>query len=216
MVIYKKLLSFLVRINENGVDIMKKLIIAFLLIMSSTASAAGISLGVFDNKEYILQPDSVRLCSTPSCLFIDGYPQSYVAANILVSSGTSLQSGDALSYNKQEAYSLKSVLFAADGSRFVLVRTTSFDINGNPISSKNETEELKTFVSTSHSLTTDSKGNASTTREAEDRMVRTILWSVPQPGSAGEKITVAVLGFAESNYYEILARSKTENSISVK
>lgn len=197
---------------------MKKLLIAMIcLLVASTASAAGLSLGVFDGKEYILQPESVRFCSTPSCIYIAEQPQSYVAANILVSSiQPAQQSGDVLSYNKQEAYSVKSVLFAIDGSRFVLARTTTFDVNGNPVASKNEMEELQTFVSTAFSLSTDNRGNIATNRDAEERIVRKIAWSVPQPGSPGEKITQMVMSFAELNYHEIMFRSKSENSMSVQ
>lgn len=51
---------------------MKKSILLLCLLLANTASAAGISLGMYDGKEYVLQTDSVRFCSTPSCLYIDG------------------------------------------------------------------------------------------------------------------------------------------------
>lgn len=194
---------------------MKKSILLLCLLLANTASAAGISLGMYDGKEYVLQTDSVRFCSTPSCLYIDGQPQSYVAASIMVHGGNALQSGDALSYNKQEAYSIKSVLFAVDGSKFVLVGTTAYDVNGNPIGIKDETVEMIEVETATIAKSKETGREAVVTSNIQEKR-RKIAWSIPHPGSPGAKITAAVLEFAESNYHDILARSKSENSMSVK
>ena len=196
---------------------MKKLLILLflLLLLSNICYAEGLNLGDFDGKSYVLLTDTVRFCSTPSCLYIEGKEQSFVGALINVASPKAGSSGDVLSYSKTSAYETKAVLFSRDGSKFVLVRTSSFDVNGNPIGSTDETVEI-VEVETSLMVKDKQTGAESAARSKPDEHRRKIAWSMVMPGTAGEKITNAVLDFAESNYDYVLRNSKSTNFLTIK
>jgi len=195
----------------------KLLIIIALILLSSTCAAQGMTLGEYDGKTYILQTESVRFCSTPSCLYVDGREQSFVGASFYLDPKTpdTNSRDDVLTYSKAIAYETKDVLFSRDGTRFVLIRTSSFDINGNPIGSKDETVEI---VEIESSLIVKDKetGNEGPLKNKTEEMRRRIAWSIVQPRSPGEFITNAVLAYAADNYAEVLSRSRSQNSITVR
>jgi hypothetical protein len=197
---------------------LKKIIMMLILsLFPITCSATPLNIGTFGNNTYILQTESLRFCSTSECLYIRGQEQQYVAAKIAVQPKTPQamnNNEDALSYNKSVAYIEKTVLFARDGSQFVLLQTVTYDINGNPIDVKNETEEMKTFVANSYSVTAGSSG-ANETRGAVDVKTRRVAWSSVFPGTPGELLARAVLSYAESNADEIDAKSSGQNYIQV-
>lgn len=198
---------------------MKKLFIVLLFLsLPATCLAYQVNLGTFGNNTYLLQTESLRFCSTAECLYIRGQEQQLVAARITVlpNNSAAQSSEDVLSYNKSLGFSEKTILIARDGSRFVLIQTATYDINGNPIDVKNETEEKKTFVSNEFSANFNRNGTVTSgTRDAVDVYVRRIAWSNVFPGTPGESITRAVLSYAESNYNEIDATSRTQNFIQV-
>jgi len=198
---------------------MKKLLIAILfLCVPAPCFAQDLNIGTFDNKTYLLQTESVRFCSTPSCIYIDGQEQSYVGAVFTVMPQTRQQGGgDALSYSKVIGYETKSVLFTRDGSRFVLVQTTQFDINGNPIGTKDETVGKITLNSNVFTATTNSKGTVtSVERDGVDVERRKIAWSNVFPDTPGEQITQSVLGYAYNNYSEVMTNSRANNSMTAR
>lgn len=198
---------------------MRKLFIVLLILsIPATCGAYALNLGTFGNNTYILQTDSLRFCSTTDCLFIRGQEQQYVAAKITVypKSGPTQSNEDVLSYNKTLGFSEKAVLFARDGSQFVLIQTATYDVNGNPIDVKNETEEKKTFVSNEFSASTNKNGViTSEQRSGVDVYTRNVAWSTVFPGTPGEAITRAVLSYAESNYDSINESSSGRNYIQV-
>jgi hypothetical protein len=164
---------------------------------------------------YLLVPESLRACSTTECLYIYGRDQQYIAATLQIVKPLTVERSfneDVLSYNKSVGSVEKSLLIERDGSRFVLIKTMNYDINGNLIDVKNELEETKTFVANSYSVTAGS-GGASETRGAVDVKVRIVKWSNVIPGTPSERIVRAVLSYAESNYDEIDASSRAVNFI---
>lgn len=197
---------------------MKKfLVLLAILIIPSIGSAQNINLGTYGNSTYYLQTESLRACSTAECLYIIGKDQEYIAAKIqIVPQGkdSRFSGEDILSYNKSVGFVEKSALFARDGTRFVLITTASYDVNGNPIDVKNETEEIKTFVYNQYSVTTGT-GGANETRGAVDVKVRRIAWSNVFPGTPQELLVRNLLAYAEANYAEIDAKSRSINYIQV-
>ena len=194
---------------------MKKLLMIIALsLFSAPCYAQSINLGTFGTNTYFLQTESLRACSTTNCLYIFGQEQEYIAAKISVVAAKDRQPGneDILSYNNTVGHVEKSALFARDGTRFVLIETATYDVNGNPQSVKPEMEETKTFVSNSYSITAGT-GGASTTREAVDVKVRRVAWSRVIPGSPQEALARTLLSYAEANYAEIDAVSRTYNFI---
>lgn len=199
---------------------MKIILIALLcLLVSSAASAENIKAGVFGSNIYYLQTESVRFCSTLSCLYVAGHDQPYIGATFIVEPiNKPSVAEDVFSYTRTPGFELKKVLFSRDGQRIVLLETVKFDANGNQSEpAKNETVERIKYESTTATETRDNKGNVSVSRDTiEINQRKDILWRSVAPGTDTDSIVRYIMSFAESNYYDIIARSKAENSMSVK
>ena len=188
-----------------------------LVIFQFGCSAQSINIGTFGTSSYFLIPESLRICSTSSCLYIFGQEQEYVAAKIQVLRASEIRKDvdDALAYNKALGYLEYLVLFSRDGTRFVLLSVSEFDVNGNFIGIEDKTEKRTQLENPVVITATDKKGNSSTTTITHVS-TRDIKWSTVVPGSAGEAITRAVLSYADANFSQIDARSSRENFIKAK
>ena len=194
---------------------MKKIIVLLCLLITSTANAAVLPIGTFQDKGYSLKTESLRFCSTSSCLYVGGKPeQSYIAAEILVApSMPPKTSGDVLSYNKETAFEIKTILISPIEHRFVLLYTMTYDTNGNLINAQDETVEIKTIKTDGYAVNT--KPGEGEVIEHKEKTVtsRRIAWSNIFPGTPAEIIVTAVLNYAAANYAEIDAVSRTYNYI---
>jgi hypothetical protein len=192
----------------------KLILLTLLLLVPIPVSAQDINLGVFGDSTYYLQPESVRFCSTISCIYIDGQDQPFVGA-VLRTAPTTLQqqSGTVLTYNNTKEYELKTLLLSLDGTRFVLLSTASFDVNGNLLDVKNETVEKITLQSSTYTETINNNGGVAQSREKTDVERRKIVWLSVIPGTSNGKIISAILDYANSNYRDVLSRSQEQNSM---
>jgi hypothetical protein len=198
---------------------MKKLILFVLLLLPMTCYGSPLNLGTFGQTTYLLRPESIRICSTSECLYICGKPQEYVFARIQVTGPAYEQQKiipDALSYDDSIGYAEQSVLFKLDGTQFILIETSLYDVNGNLVRTENKTIEKKTYQSNAATITKDSNGNVSETREMRDVITRRFAWSVVNSGTPGEAIIRAVLSYVDNNFARIDETSRATNYISVK
>ena len=197
---------------------MKQIIILLCLLITSTVNAATVPIGSFQDKFYSIKTESLRFCSTVACLYIDGKPeQSYVAAEILVLPNTPVRtSGDILSYNKENAFEIKTILISPSERRFVLLYTSTYDTNGNLIGVQDETVEIKSVKTSGYAI--NNKPGEGTVIEQKEHtiMSRKVAWSEIHAGTPAEAIVNAVLQYSAVNFDEIDNRSSKTNFMSSK
>ena len=196
---------------------MKKALMVFILLfLSSNCCAQNVKVGTFEEKDYYLKTESIRYCSTPSCIYIDGQEQSYIGAIFIVPSNEARHEtrGDVLTPSKDAAYETKAILFSTDGTKFVLTSTASYDVNNNFIGSKDETVEI-VEVETTLMVKDKETGQEKELKSKVSDKLRRIIWSPVQPGAASGIIASAVFGYVEANYPDVILRSKA-NIISAK
>jgi hypothetical protein len=190
----------------------KKFVLLFavsLLLISSICYASPRFVVKDGQSSYYLQTEKVRFCSGHSGIFIEGQPNKYIEAWIMVMKGSLPANPENIfSMDKTTSYSETLVVFNPFRPSMAPLVTIDYNFANQTIGSKDATVTQEWVFVGKAVLVNNSNGSSSTHQDAVNVSRRTIGWIEILPGSTAETLFYAINDYAQSNWETVMAAGR--------